>query len=722
VFCQSNELDFAEAGEAGARKRSNMKTAKSIALRTCLMLVSLMGLGGCAALHPIPSIPAQCLPPDLLAISRNHEATIDLSLLAQTPPPHHLVDGGDVLGIYIEGVLGNPGESPPITVPLTPDLPPAIGYPITVRDDGTLSLPMIGAIPVRGLTVQQVEDKLRHIYTVDKEIIRVGQDRIIVSLQRPRQYRVLVLRQETGGPGGNEFAQGLSLNLGQTKRGSGQTIDLPVYRNDVLHALARTGGLPGLDAENIIYIVRRQPQSRPGQYAPQPQYYMPQQQQMPFRQGKANSAQEPIIRSQSPDPIRQVASHQNAGPASRSAMPAVGFAIRNQQPSQHSARVPPQIPGAGHSFAPVSARNFHDGHPLHELRAGMEAEADEQPLIMRPAVLSEISAEEEEALRPRSRMQEQLAGLRHQQRSPAFSYGATETEIVEMPQPLRAPQLPQEPMPAPPVRTGNPASPGHFAPPMYAPSNRAPLSAQPQTPYQHHPHYDEYQIPPQSESPAIPGYNGFVPGYLQENLVPPSAFGYSQSELNDLPPELMMHLGTNDPTMNNRHIIKIPVRLKPGQQPHISPEDVILQEGDIVFIETRETEIFYTGGLLGGGQYTLPRDYDLDVLGAIAIAQGANQQQQAGRQLGGVSAINGDVTISASNVIILRQLPHGQQVSIKVDLYKAISDPAERIIIQPGDIVMLRYKPLEAVGAFIERNLLESALFGLAATQLPGSR
>src|SRR5262249_47332445 len=32
-------------------------------------------------------------------------------------------------------------------------------------------------------------------------------------------------------------------------------IDLPAYQNDVLHALARTGGLPGLDAydEVIVY-------------------------------------------------------------------------------------------------------------------------------------------------------------------------------------------------------------------------------------------------------------------------------------------------------------------------------------------------------------------------------------------------------------------------------------------------------------------------------------
>ena len=34
--------------------------------------------------------------------------------------------------------------------------------------------------------------------------------------------------------------------------------------------------------------------------------------------------------------------------------------------------------------------------------------------------------------------------------------------------------------------------------------------------------------------------------------------------------------------------------------------------------------------------------------------------------------------------------------------------------LQPGDYVLLQYKPLEAVGAFFERHLLEGALFGLA--------
>ena len=78
--------------------------------------------------------------------------------------------------------------------------------------------------------------------------------------------------------------------------------------------------------------------------------------------------------------------------------------------------------------------------------------------------------------------------------------------------------------------------------------------------------------------------------------------------------------------------MRIPLRLPPGQTPTFKPEDIILESGDIVMIESREREVFYTGGLLGGGEYPLPRDYDLDVLGALAISgQGIASQNGTGR-------------------------------------------------------------------------------------------
>jgi hypothetical protein len=178
---------------------------------------------------------------------------------------------------------------------------------------------------------------------------------------------------------------------------------------------------------------------------------------------------------------------------------------------------------------------------------------------------------------------------------------------------------------------------------------------------------------------------------------------------------------TGEQTIARSGITRIPIRLGPGEYPQFTEHDVILNDGDIVFIESRETEVFYTGGLLGGGQYTLPRDYDLDVLGAVSIAQGRQGGGGGGDvSVAGISALNQDVTVSASKVIILRTMPNGSQVSIEVDLYKALRNPAERVVIQPGDYVILQYTKAEAVAAWFERYILRSAIFGIAASQVNG--
>jgi hypothetical protein len=165
---------------------------------------------------------------------------------------------------------------------------------------------------------------------------------------------------------------------------------------------------------------------------------------------------------------------------------------------------------------------------------------------------------------------------------------------------------------------------------------------------------------------------------------------------------------------NRPNVVRIPLRLQEHESPQVCEADVTLHDGDIVFIASRDDELFYTGGLLGGGEYTLPRDRDIDILEAIAIAeQSQNNQQGSGR-----SALNSDVSISPSEAIILRKLPNDTQVPILVNLYRARRYPAERINIQPGDYILVQYTKLEAVGAFIERHILESALFGVAAAQV----
>src|SRR5262249_13403978 len=83
-----------------------------------------------------------------------------------------------------------------------------------------------------------------------KKLIKEGNEPL-VTLIRPRTVQVLVVRQDSGsltiGPGGV---------TGNTRRGTGQVVDLPAFENDVMNALTRTGGLPGFDAVNEVVIQR----------------------------------------------------------------------------------------------------------------------------------------------------------------------------------------------------------------------------------------------------------------------------------------------------------------------------------------------------------------------------------------------------------------------------------------------------------------------------------
>jgi hypothetical protein len=417
-------------------------------------------LSGCTSLiSPISGVPAHRLPPEFLAKPRNNLVPIDVSRLRQEPPREYLLDKGDILGIYIEGVLGDMNQLPPVHFPEAgSDRPPALGYPVPVREDGTVALPLVPPISVRGLTLTQAQDAIRKAYTVDQEILKPGKDRIIVTLMRERTYSVIVMRQDgadamptgpTAGRGQFGGRGGFSERFSQASRG--QVIQLPAYKNDVLHALAMTGGLPGVNAKNEVKILRSS-----------------------------------LLDAQKRDAF---------------------------------------------------VRQFY-----------LE-QADQGPCLC-------------------------------------------------------APPLPDDPA-----------------------------------------------------------------------------------------------------------IIRIPLRLPPGEIPQFRPEDIILEDGDIVLIESRETEVFYTGGLLGPGEYPLPRDYDLDALTALSVVGpglGANAFGGLGGFGGGLggnfaTALGG---APPGQLYILRKTPCGGQVTIAVDMNRAIRDPRARPLIQPGDVLILRYKPEEellnfGIGAFV---------------------
>ena len=147
----------------------------------------------------------------------------------------------------------------------------------------------------------------------------------------------------------------------------------------------------------------------------------------------------------------------------------------------------------------------------------------------------------------------------------------------------------------------------------------------------------------------------------------------------------------------NPNIKRIPLRLGPNDPPvHLTPSDIILDTGDIVYIRSREAEIFYTGGLLKGGQFPIPRDYDLDVLGAMAMAGGsvATAPGSGFGTLGTAGGSGAGGIFPPTRVIVLRTI-NGQQVPIKLDLKRAMLEPKNRILVQPNDYILLEYTDLE---------------------------
>ena len=143
---------------------------------------------------------------------------------------------------------------------------------------------------------------------------------------------------------------------------------------------------------------------------------------------------------------------------------------------------------------------------------------------------------------------------------------------------------------------------------------------------------------------------------------------------------------------DDANTIRIPLRLKPGEVPDLRPEDVILRDGDVIYVDTRETDVYYTSGLLAGGEFPLPRDYDLDVLAAVSLSgQGFAAGQRTGF-LGGAAQ-----NVPPTELIVLRRIPGDRQLAIRIDLNEAINDPAQRLLVKQGDTLILRFKPQEEV-------------------------
>lgn len=117
--------------------------------------------------QPAASASRESQNPGITALNNNN----------QTKSQNYRIRPGDVLGIFIPNVLGDAGEAPPVHRDVTGQRPPAMGYPIAVREDGRVSLPLIPAQDVAGQSLPEIETLLRKAYTEDVDILK---DRAVI--------------------------------------------------------------------------------------------------------------------------------------------------------------------------------------------------------------------------------------------------------------------------------------------------------------------------------------------------------------------------------------------------------------------------------------------------------------------------------------------------------------------------------------------------------------
>jgi protein involved in polysaccharide export with SLBB domain len=215
---------------------------------------------GCAAItNPVADgIPVRRLPDEVLGRPKAELQQLPLNLLRITDPGEYKLDKGDVLAIVADEVLTKENQPVPVQFIANPNATESAvqGVPVPVQDDGTIRLPLLDPIDVRGKTVLEVQKLIVEQMVKTKEIVVEGKERVMVDLLQPRRYRVLVVREDTQPVPLFASAGATASVVGGTKRGAAFALLLEPGRNDLLQALTQTGGPPGLDAKNEV-IIRR---------------------------------------------------------------------------------------------------------------------------------------------------------------------------------------------------------------------------------------------------------------------------------------------------------------------------------------------------------------------------------------------------------------------------------------------------------------------------------
>ena len=566
-------------------------------------------VAGCAAFDPVRGHAPEDLAVGLTAPieCRDANRTIDLARLGQPRPSEHLVGPGDTLSVFVESALGEDEKNPPILPGATDRQQPRTGFPIVVRRDGTIRLPYLDEpLSVAGRGLADVEEIVRAAF-VEEDLVRAGAERIIVQLVAPRTTRVLVVRRDRVATAQQQADPNLGPAQGfRETQGSSQLVELRAFENDVLHALAATGGLPGPSAENAVYIMR----------AP--------------RHGAIAAVSPMTPRSLQPTPAERPAVERPAIERSAIERSAVEPVPAVPVPGVPASPVVPAVP-SGESPVPLP-------QPVEEAARGPVLPVGfsfvgERP----PASCLPMQAPCDLACDAGCDAMPSAGGIEHRM-------------------------------------TNTPIAVGHS---VFGHNSRAELAG---------------PLP-------TAGHSVFAPAAVDAARVlltdSPSAVTLAQAML------------------ESPGVVRIPLEVPQGAPAAFSPDDILLHDGDVVYIESRERDFFYTAGLLGGGKYQLPRGESLDVLDALALVD-SQRRPLPGSYVGGVSSVSQDVTVGASRLVIYRKLG-GRTVPIELNLNRIKKSPSEAITIRPGDRLFLQYTAWEAVGAAFERHFLEGSVLGLSS-------
>ncbi|MCA9039562.1 MAG: polysaccharide biosynthesis/export family protein [Planctomycetaceae bacterium] len=198
------------------------------------------------------AIPVRQLPPQFRQEPGAKEVPIDFTLLRQTPPEQHILDTGDVVGVLVKSILGNETD-PTVVLPPNEIIPTTTaGRPYSITKEGTISLPMVGELRISKMTIPEANRVIESAY-IDNGLLNENNAEVELRLIQARKIKVHVIREDS------DSSLPLAIRSDQqfyVKKDSSVSVELDVYENDVLHALQESGGLPGIDAENEVFIIR----------------------------------------------------------------------------------------------------------------------------------------------------------------------------------------------------------------------------------------------------------------------------------------------------------------------------------------------------------------------------------------------------------------------------------------------------------------------------------